>query len=1120
MTDAERNKVKLITEQLEQGLKELSEIHNGMTEWSSAEELEGLRNSLDTIRKSSSELIAKIEGQIPIAEEEQDFSAMKRAELYITELESEKTIFTDDERNLIVNYAYKMDSFEDARDLADRLSFLLENSPNLVAQTVINAREEIEQLPDPGIGLTEMHEYGYSWDEMLPLTKERAAELFHKEAEVYQLHVDGAETLIEDMEDIEAHGGIFGIDKSQWGLYQEREAHAQNYFEERNMEPVDQLLLGEQDQYGIFQLKHNDENRDIRFMSHDFLQKSGKGIDRENYELVYTAPLTEGVTLEGLYEKFNMHRPEDFTGHSLSVSDVVVLHQKGENTSHYVDSFGFTEVPEFHRYPTIEEQIAKEETIDLLQDQEEQVTAIQSGNVSQQEDDRSDSISYYVIEDLATWANHSKERSPLERFDNIDDAMKQFQSYREQEWEYSDDSARTTLGMSINGIEFDMIHVRNNENYLVRDFTHINGIENHIGFIDDLQILDGVIGFDKTRVQREMTPEEVKGFVKERFAHQLRNGGLEDISFYMERFDTLYNQGKMENLMPTVSQRRIQEDIPFVEWDNTYIGFNLEEQEEQPEQMAVSIEDRYISIQRVEDGYDYTIYNADYKELDGGVYDNPDISIQEALNEVVTDLREATENSYLQGKVKADSEVIPTDYEELLDKAETIAQKEIEERTAEEAAKKAVVFNFREKTNELFHNIHNQTPEDIEQTVYAYVQTKIDEYEAQTKIVDVVVAGSRCRGLEQEGSDLDVIVEFAGNEREDDLFNLVHEDGFMIGGVKVDINPITEEKTGTLATYLPEVEQYLAEKQMKQRAEQEQTEEASKPDTKMEMSDEASEKVTVTLTVAECSEFHNLGEYHEGIESAQNAISIWEQIPPERMRGIPSIGINVHTEGKPDNDDTQWDILIGKIIDLNDLSYVPDITDDLRAIRFISELIEKIPDVKVYGTLEPWLQKHAEKIASEADQLSYDYDPYEYRDQVEDREEHLKNITTDIRNGQAEYMEDFLNALIAEETRNGVQDLFGKGMDTDSSEAIQTARKAKDLLDKLTEYKPLAKVEELEEQNYNMIDNVLNNKKPENEQTEKRERVSLKVKLAEKGHQIRNIECESERYKGQKLERY
>lgn len=297
------------------------------------------------------------------------------------------------------------------------------------------------------------------------------------------------------------------------------------------------------------------------------------------------------------------------------------------------------------------------------------------------------------------------------------------------------------------------------------------------------------------------------------------------------------------------------------------------------------------------------------------------------------------------------------------------------------------------------------------------MQTKIDEYEAQKKIVDVVVAGSRCRGLEQEDSDLDVIVEFAGNEREDDLFNLVHEDDFTIGGIKVDINPITEEKTGSLATYLPEVEQYITEKQMKQRAEQEvEKAETVKTDTQQEKMDEASKKKTVTLTVAECSEFHNLGEYHERIESVQDAITIWEQIPPERMRGILGLGINVHTEGKPEYEDTQWDILSGNVIDLNNLSYVPDITDDLQAILFISELIEKIPDVKVYGTLEPWLQKHAEKIASEADQLSYDYDPYEYRDQVEDREEHLQNITTDIRYGQTEYMEDFLNALIAEET--------------------------------------------------------------------------------------------------------
>ena len=80
------------------------------------------------------------------------------------------------------------------------------------------------------------------------------------------------------------------------------------------------------------------------------------------------------------------------------------------------------------------------------------------------------------------------------------------------------------------------------------------------------------------------------------------------------------------------------------------------------------------------------------------------------------------------------------------------------------------------------------------------------------ELVDVAVSGSRCRGLEQENSDLDVVVEYRGGETEDSLFNTFNEDGLSIGGVKVDINPITEGKTGTLGQYLPGVEAYLAEK--------------------------------------------------------------------------------------------------------------------------------------------------------------------------------------------------------------------------------------------------------------------------------------------------------------------
>ena len=103
---------------------------------------------------------------------------------------------------------------------------------------------------------------------------------------------------------------------------------------------------------------------------------------------------------------------------------------------------------------------------------------------------------------------------------------------------------------------------------------------------------------------------------------------------------------------------------------------------------------------------------------------------------------------------------------------------------------------------------------DIEECVAEYVSAKLYENDFDAEIIGVVISGSRCRGLEGKNSDLDVVVQLSGNEREDDLFNLLHEDKFRIGGVLVDINPITEYKTGTLEEYLPGVEKYLEEKAM------------------------------------------------------------------------------------------------------------------------------------------------------------------------------------------------------------------------------------------------------------------------------------------------------------------
>jgi len=123
-----------------------------------------------------------------------------------------------------------------------------------------------------------------------------------------------------------------------------------------------------------------------------------------------------------------------------------------------------------------------------------------------------------------------------------------------------------------------------------------------------------------------------------------------------------------------------------------------------------------------------------------------------------------------------------------------------------------VIADFREKTEEHFHPVDGMNAGEIEEMVSYYVQAKIIENDLDAQVENVILSGSRCRGIEKTGSDLDVVVDYKGNIREDDFFNVLNEDGFAIAGIAVDINPITEDKTGSLAEYLESAEQYLKEK--------------------------------------------------------------------------------------------------------------------------------------------------------------------------------------------------------------------------------------------------------------------------------------------------------------------
>ena len=105
------------------------------------------------------------------------------------------------------------------------------------------------------------------------------------------------------------------------------------------------LVRGRRSLFGIYQLK--EDKKDYLFASSKELQARGVEVHSENYELVYTAPLRFADTLDGIYERFNLNRPEDFIGHSLSVSDIIVRNQNGKVSARFVDTFGFGQLPEF-----------------------------------------------------------------------------------------------------------------------------------------------------------------------------------------------------------------------------------------------------------------------------------------------------------------------------------------------------------------------------------------------------------------------------------------------------------------------------------------------------------------------------------------------------------------------------------------------------------------------------------------------------------------------------------------------------------------------------------------------------------------------------------------------------
>ena len=204
-------------------------------------------------------------------------------------------------------------------------------------------------MPDEQVSTPDMQEYGYSYDGMLPVTRERALELDAAGLTVYVLHEDNTESMVFDPQEIMDHGGLFGVDHEEWEKspqFHEKVMERQEHQQEREQA----FLSQNRDCFAIYQVSRDDP-QNVHFMNLDWLKSHDISIDRSNYDLIYTAPLSESGTvpeqLEKLYQQFNLEKPVDFHSPSMSVSDIVAIKQDGKVSCHYCDSVGFTQIPGF-----------------------------------------------------------------------------------------------------------------------------------------------------------------------------------------------------------------------------------------------------------------------------------------------------------------------------------------------------------------------------------------------------------------------------------------------------------------------------------------------------------------------------------------------------------------------------------------------------------------------------------------------------------------------------------------------------------------------------------------------------------------------------------------------------
>lgn len=961
----------------------------------------------------------------------------------------------------------------------------------------------------------------------------------------------------------------------------EQEAEQTNPFSDLSGKEKE-LLTSTSQLYGIYQIKEDSPAEEYHFMNMDFVNRHGIEIRKEDYELVYSGEFSPSDTLDSIFVRFNINRPEDFTGHSLSVSDIVVLNEGGKVSAHYVDSIGFEELehflPEMEKQEQEKDSPASEKTDTLItmdstgievdghegtwHPVEMQEFAGKSFFLMEHET-FGDTVAKVVVDEKGTlfaedlWNGFDKgareaigevlvdmglpvtpdllsgdrleqERIPLVIMTGRQARESgQLEAYRDSLREnvackqaiedaisenfdglhlkgniagdilekFGKERVMLVLATTVQVKEWDGRFSRDNKEW-AKDFAAPPdpdgfGGDRRTDFVVESHpaVLDGFISQTRRRLQ-EMEMEEQKepvSFVARFYvaddihADQPRIAYFDNLSDALQEYSSLSNhlekQIGMESSeeppsrMPLISCKNGLETLNDIEaaslsgkWVTPETMQARKEAQEYLDYHDVEIayqlnSGEYLFIQDYsEGGYEYTFYDKSFHELDGGVLDNPELSMEEAIDELLSEKHMTLSNCKV---IEADNfretadraQYFPQEAYEALKPLMDNGQDEIafqvgdsyvliqmgsegyqyityDEKWNETNCKQylgpvssmedAVGFVFGDEhfgnakvtpisvtdlvketekhaREQLYEEpvplrsgisrkeaaLNGECRNDLEETVLSYAQAVLDDMglSEEVKLNGARVYGSRTReGLYGENSDVDVVLSYTGSLREDAFFNELHANKMETAGMNIDINPISTEKTGTLAEYLEMAEKYLDRQEAEKLAAdidafaydndyyeyqdnvedrkdhllevqsdltegrtaplkewlQEFVDNAEPADVAAdakdlikridEMADKFPKKEVeaekpepkLTFFVAECMEYPVLGEYHEKL-TLQEAYEIYKSIPDERMNGGKGIGVHLDDGSEYP---AEYQLMQWGAIDKDVLSYV------------------------------------------------------------------------------------------------------------------------------------------------------------------------------------------------------